>query len=370
MSIKTIYRDKKGSEMYYVDVRFLHDRTKRGRQWFPLTKQGYEEAKEYERHFKLNGEDYRRSFYEMIDEYQKKIKMKNEFTTYDKKVGHIRNYIKPFFKDSSLRSIRQQDILDWFDWLSTKKINNVSKNERISTLKQIFDLCVERKLLMSNLISKTQFFEKNEYNEDKEYSESEKIITREEFRKLDHYFYNNLDMRYALYFRILYVTGMRAGEAMALKYSDFDFENMIVRVNRAAKVKGSSKHYPIGLTKAKNRRVVGISETTKTKVLDYINCVEKSTGVKPNQNDFMFKLGDTFLAKESVRRRFKKGLDECKINDHKLHSLRHSYATMLIMEDEINIEIVSKLMGHNDIRTTQNTYAHLLVSKGYGSNDF
>lgn len=42
-----------------------------------------------------------------------------------------------------------------------------------------------------------------------------------------------------------------------------------------------------------------------------------------------------------------------------IHGLRHTHATLLILNGE-NIKIVSDRLGHNDITTTLNTYTHIM----------
>ena len=43
-----------------------------------------------------------------------------------------------------------------------------------------------------------------------------------------------------------------------------------------------------------------------------------------------------------------------------IHDLRHTFATILINKD-VHLQVVGKLLGHSDIRTTQR-YAHLVTN--------
>jgi site-specific recombinase XerD len=75
--------------------------------------------------------------------------------------------------------------------------------------------------------------------------------------------------------------------------------------------------------------------TTKTKTL-----------VKPRQLDQMFRriVTDAGLPADKV---------------YGVHSLRHTFATLLL-RNHTDIKTVSKLMGHNDVNTTYNTYIHVI----------
>lgn len=45
--------------------------------------------------------------------------------------------------------------------------------------------------------------------------------------------------------------------------------------------------------------------------------------------------------------------------DYSIHSLRHTFASMLFRKD-IDVKIVSELLGHSSITITYNTYVHLI----------
>ena len=47
------------------------------------------------------------------------------------------------------------------------------------------------------------------------------------------------------------------------------------------------------------------------------------------------------------------------INQISIHSLRHTHATLLILNGE-NIKVISDRLGHKDISVTLNTYTHVM----------
>ena len=56
-------------------------------------------------------------------------------------------------------------------------------------------------------------------------------------------------------------------------------------------------------------------------------------------------------------------------SDINLHGLRHTYATRLLEKGE-SLKTVQELLGHEDITTTGNTYAHVMpeIKKQAASN--
>lgn len=54
----------------------------------------------------------------------------------------------------------------------------------------------------------------------------------------------------------------------------------------------------------------------------------------------------------------------------KLHSFRHTFATLLIRQGQ-NLSLISKHLGHSDINITNKNYAHLVIDDLMDlSNDF
>jgi site-specific recombinase XerD len=71
-----------------------------------------------------------------------------------------------------------------------------------------------------------------------------------------------------------------------------------------------------------------------------------------------FKAIDGEKIKEKLRRQLIRIAEKAKINNlTKLHSLRHTYASHLVMKG-VDLPTIQKLMGHSDIQTTM-IYSHL-----------
>ena len=71
----------------------------------------------------------------------------------------------------------------------------------------------------------------------------------------------------------------------------------------------------------------------------------------------------TRLSKErELTEEEKKEREKYNLTDIRLHDFRHSHASLLI-HSGINILAISKRLGHEDVKTTLNIYAHLYDSE-------
>lgn len=64
------------------------------------------------------------------------------------------------------------------------------------------------------------------------------------------------------------------------------------------------------------------------------------------------------LDTRNVTRGFQAALARAGLPRQRFHDLRHAFATLMI-EDGEDLSVVSRILGHADLRTTADTYAHL-----------
>lgn len=66
---------------------------------------------------------------------------------------------------------------------------------------------------------------------------------------------------------------------------------------------------------------------------------------------------------ERFERSFYRVLDNCGIRRTGVHSLRHTFASMLF-EQGVDIKTISTLLGHASVKITMDTYIHLIQDTG------
>lgn len=152
-------------------------------------------------------------------------------------------------------------------------------------------------------------------------------------------------------FNLLFFSGMREGELLALTLKDFDFADNKVDINKSfARLKGNDI---IGETKTlSSKRVVSLPEEIMNMVKEYSTHIY---GYKPKQRLFPYTKKDLYRMRDKY----------CAISGVKkirIHDIRHSHASFLIEKGATPLAI-SKRLGHKDVRTTLNTYSHLYPKK-------
>lgn len=126
------------------------------------------------------------------------------------------------------------------------------------------------------------------------------------------------------FFLFLLYTGCRRGEALALRVGDVDFENKRLHIP-GTKTDLSDRTIPL-----------------------FDNVARLLVNISPNSDGIYFPFrGD------SATRVFKRFCPT-----HKLHDLRHTFATMCL-EAEIPLKVVQTWLGHAEIDTTADIYSHV-----------
>ena len=152
-------------------------------------------------------------------------------------------------------------------------------------------------------------------------------------------------------FNLFFYSGMRMGELLAITLNDFDFKNDTVSITKnLAIIDGEAVSK--GTKTKKSNRVVALPRPVMDMVKAYSDslCDHDPTGR-------LFK-----ESKSSLHRDMKKYCEISGVRKIKIHELRHSHASHLI-ELGASPLTISERLGHEDIKTTLNTYSHLYPNK-------
>jgi integrase len=163
-------------------------------------------------------------------------------------------------------------------------------------------------------------------------------------------------------FHVLLSTGLRPGEALALRWQDLDLQRGRLAVEQAL-VERADHSYVIGPPKTKNsyrmvtlpQGVVAALHAHRARQAQEI----LATGPEYERNDLAFanSLGrPADLAK--IRRSFKALLKQAGLPEIKFYSLRHTSATLLSEAGE-DLNTIAKRLGHSTITVTANRYAQV-----------
>ena len=154
-------------------------------------------------------------------------------------------------------------------------------------------------------------------------------------------------------FEFLAYTGLRIGEALGLRWRDVDFDVAVIRVEQQL---GRHRH-PKGLKTPAAKREVILADPVAALLRTHHDAWPNRFG-----DDLVFctSSGRPYChshAGVAFRRTVERAglLTRGRLS---LHSLRHSYASMLIAAG-LNVVFVSRQLGHANANITLGTYAHL-----------
>lgn len=163
------------------------------------------------------------------------------------------------------------------------------------------------------------------------------------------------------FFLFMLNSGIRAGEAVALKYSDFDFKNRTVRIHETAvntKIRNAD-----GTATGKRNRSFTTPKTERSDALLHLNpeaiqIILDMKALEPRGYDGYVVHSDYKpLAEKSLYQRFAKLLSGAGVQPCGLHSLRHTCGTKLY-EATQDLKFVAQQLRHTDPGFTARTYVH------------
>jgi integrase/recombinase XerD len=161
------------------------------------------------------------------------------------------------------------------------------------------------------------------------------VLSKDECNRL---FNQTKNLKHRLILKFIYSGGFRASEVSNLKWSDIDFDRMMIHIKQS---------------KGKKDRCVPLAENILNELASlYKHGIHSSylfTGYEPTHK--MTRAGIRFIMDQAVKRI---GLSKTGVC---LHTLRHSYASHLL-EDGLDIISIKELLGHSKIETTL-VYLHV-----------
>ena len=250
--------------------------------------------------------------------------------------------ILPYFGNKRVNDITAADIRQWQNELIKMGYSPTYLKTINNQLSAIFNYAIRYYDLKSNPCAKAGSMGKSK-------AEEMDFWTGEEFRKfIDSVMNKRLSY---MAFMILYWTGMRLGELLALNPKDVDLEKRTISITKSYQRLGKKDVITPPKT-SKSKRVITIPEFLAADIKDYMDSLYDL-----QEDDRLFPITKYYLEHEMQR-----GIKESGVKRIRVHDLRHSHASMLIELGFSPLEIANRL-GHEKVETTLNTYAHLYPNK-------
>ncbi|MED2763452.1 site-specific integrase [Bacillus thuringiensis] len=254
-----------------------------------------------------------------------------------------------------------------------KMLNDLNKKYAFNTLdgihtcgRMIFKKAIELEVIKNNPLEFVVLPKKQQTVEELEEQKHEiKYLEKEELALfLGTSKEKGLEIDYII-FSLLAYTGIRVGELLALKWSDVDFEENSISITKTMyNPNNITGNYQLLTPKTKG-------SIRKIKLDEYIIKILKKHNLNQKQTKLM--LGNTYFDSgfvvtklngeaefvKTIQNRLKRLLKITSI-DKKItpHSFRHTHTSLLI-EAGVGIKEIQQRLGHTDIDTTMNIYAHM-----------
>lgn len=283
-------------------------------------------------------------FTELIDSYidhqRSRLKPSSVYSIESK----ISTNIYPFFIGKRVADVTPLDILEW-----QRSVDHYSYKYKTSLRGQLSAIYKygERYHDIKNIMPRVEGFRNLEPKKEMLY------WTPEELKTFIPYVQDPL---FAMYFRLLYTSGCRKGESLALTWDDIDFDACKISVTKS--ITRKTKDAAFAVTTPKNRSSVRDILIPKSLCGDLAKYKQEQNIT--DDTEFIFGRDKPF-GDRSVDRRLSEACEQSGVKKIRIHDFRHSCASMLISSG-VSIVAVSKHLGHSNIEQTLNTYSHMMPS--------
>ena len=270
--------------------------------------------------------------------------------TVKNRLSWVKLNVAPFFKDTKMENLTIHQIQRYLNYLY-ENFTVESAKTRFGFFRSVVKECYRMKEIKENLCDFVK-------SPKKEASSIADVYTREEILQL---FKLLEDKHFELPILLIVLLGLRKGEAYGLTWDDIDFDNNTVKIEqisiyldgslifKSPKTTDSKRllSAPIELMNKLKKEKLKQNELKLQGVLENkYNLVCLNKELKPYKND-------------DLNRYYRKFCKENNFRQLRIHDLRHTNATLLLLSGT-DMKTISGRLGHTDIKITMNKYSHVL----------
>ena len=296
-------------------------------------------------------------------------------STYKRYCRMLETRLLPYFGHFYINKIKPTDIMKFYDLLEKdtqlvrKKGNNGSKTKKPLSGKTI----LEHHRLLRAMLHKAVYWQlivanpaervqppKARKPKRRSYDDEQTKILLENLELL-----SSEDTKYKVAIILTVFTGVRLGELMGLEWTDVDFKNGIISINRSSQYLSDMGVFTKVPKTESSIREIAIPEFIISLLEEYKLWYEEQKSVYGElwtNSDRLFVQADGKpMHPSTISKWFVKYVGQIGLPVINFHGLRHTNASLLVAQN-IDIAAISARLCHAQISTTLDFYVHPLLS--------
>jgi len=286
-------------------------------------------------------------------------------TSFDRLESTINTHIKPNIGSKQLPKITTEDIQSIVNDLFAQKFS-------YSTIKKVHDAlnAVFSYALIKNVVAKNPMLLVSLPSKSKFETKQARIFSEDELAKIkcelnEYYSTGRYKYRYRDAFILILNTGIRLGECLGIYKTDIDLAAQTLHIQRDVAVVRQRDGDDISEVTGYEAKV---QNGTKTYSGDRIIDLNNQAMIAVNNLLALNPKGHLLIQQEDggdivnptrFIKSFKSVLKNAGIEPCGVHSLRHTFASLLFNKG-VSVKTVSEILGHASVKITYDTYIHLL----------
>ena len=296
-------------------------------------------------------------------------------STYKRYCRILETRLLPYFGHFYINKLKPTDIMRFYDLLYNdtqiirKKNNNGKKTlrplsgktilEHHRLLRAMLHKAVYWQLIVANPAERVQP-PKAKKPKRRYYDDEQTKILLENLETL-----SEDQIKYKVAIILTVFTGVRLGELMGLEWTDIDFKNGIVNINRASQYLADKGVFTKVPKTESSIREVAIPDFVISLLDEYKLWYEDQKSLYgelwTNSNRLFVQNDGKTMHPSTISKWFVKYIEQIGLPVINFHGLRHTNATLLISQN-IDVAVVAARLGHAQITTTFNFYVHPIIS--------
>lgn len=296
-------------------------------------------------------------FVEYLESWYELYKKGKYSVSYDYDAELAIENARTFFRNTKLKDINRKLYQKFINWLGDGRTTGTIKKRHMIT-NECLKFAIEERLIFKDPTYKVNIKGTKPAKKD-----SKKYINYTDATKLIDELKTDIRPRWDSRHMCLLAlaTGLRFGEVLGLKWTDLNFEDKMLSVDRSFDYTHSKKMK--SAKTASSSRKIKLDDHTIQMLQTYREKNEK------RHPTYMFlDKNMNHVSNRAVNKALKKACQRARIQEITFHSLRHTHCSILLFQG-VNIHYISKRLGHSKASITMDVYSHMLQEMDQREND-